>query len=151
MRSDKEIKDLKVIESILGAANICRIAMCDGNKPYIVPMNFGYKDNTIFLHSAKEGKKVEILRKNNNVCFEVDMETELKTAELACRFGMKYRSAVCFGKAHFIEGMEEKKKALDIIMTKYSSKKKHDYAKEELVKVALIKIDIESMTGKESK
>jgi hypothetical protein len=150
-RIDKEIKDLKVIESILEKAIICRIGLCDGNMPYIVPMNFGYKNKTIYLHSAKDGKKMEILKRNNNVCFEVDVEAKLKTAGIACKFGTKYKSVVCFGKAHFIESAEEKKKAFDVIMSKYSSKKTYDYQKEELEKVIVIKIDILSVTGKESK
>lgn len=62
-RSDKEIKDKSTIESILNEAQVCRIALCNDNKPYIVPMNFGFKDNYIYIHSACEGHKIDIIKK----------------------------------------------------------------------------------------
>jgi len=79
----------------LNKAKICRLALSDNNKPYVIPMNFGFREDYLYLHSAHEGKKkIDILRKNNNVCFEVDMETELMTLEKACGCGMKYLSVI---------------------------------------------------------
>ena len=66
-RSDKEIKDSESIQKILKEADVCRIALADGNKPDMIPMNFGYKNNTLYLHSATEGLKIDILRKNTIV------------------------------------------------------------------------------------
>lgn len=151
-RSDKEIKDKNTIEWILKEATVCRIALCENNKPYIVPMNFGFKDNCLYLHSALVGKKINILNENNSVCFEVDIETELTTSENACNWGMKYYSVIGFGKAHFVEDINEKKKFLDIIMQKYSNKqdKSFEYSKSALDKTALIKVEIENLTGKKS-
>jgi hypothetical protein len=62
-RSDKKIKHKRIIEWILKEAQVCRIAVCNDNKPYIVPMNFAYNDNCLYLHSACEGMKIDILRK----------------------------------------------------------------------------------------
>lgn len=67
-RSDKEIKDKQITEWILKEATICRIALCNYDKPYIVPMNFGFKDNYLYIHSAREGQKIDMIMKNNNVC-----------------------------------------------------------------------------------
>ena len=60
-RKDKEIKDKKEIESIIKRAKVCRIALSDNNMPYIIPVNYGYKNNCIYIHSASEGKKIDII------------------------------------------------------------------------------------------
>ncbi|MGB9978897.1 pyridoxamine 5'-phosphate oxidase family protein [Methanobacterium sp.] len=151
-RNDKEIKDKKCIEQVLKKAIVCRIALCDNNKPYIVPMNFGFNDNFLYLHSAREGRKIDLIKENNNVCFEIDILTEVLSADNACSWGMKYYSVIGFGKAQFIETEDEKKNALDTIMQKYSpnSPKSFEYSKSALDKTALIKVEIESLTGKKS-
>lgn len=151
-RNDKEIKDKKCMEQILKKATICRIALCDKNKPYMVPMNFGFKNNCLYLHSASEGQKIDIININNNICFETDIETEIVTADNACNWGMKYYSVIGFGKAHFIENEKQKKDALDIIMQKYSNKPNEtfEYSKSALDKTTAIKVEIESLTGKKS-
>ena len=68
-RKDKEITDEKVINEILEKAKVCRLALFDKDYPYIVPMNYGYKDNALFFHVAKEGKKIDLIKRNNNVRF----------------------------------------------------------------------------------
>jgi nitroimidazol reductase NimA-like FMN-containing flavoprotein (pyridoxamine 5'-phosphate oxidase superfamily) len=151
-RKDKEIKDKDIIEGILKKATICRIALCDEDKPYIVPTNFGFKDNCLYLHPAQKGRKIGIIMENNNVCFEVDIKTEILTSDIACSWGMKYYSVIGFGKAHFIEDEQEKQNDLDIIMHKYSPKPHESlgYSKSALDKTALIKLEIENLTGKKS-
>jgi len=151
-RSDKEINDNETIEYILDEALICRIGLCDNNKPYIVPMNFAYKDNSLYLHSAMEGRKIEILRENNDVCFELDIQNELLESEMACDWGMKYYSVIGFGKGYFIEDDQEKKHILDIFMKKYArnSLKKFEYSSNALQKTLIIKVEIEEVTGKKS-
>ncbi len=73
-KKDKEIKERSVIESVIRKSLVCRIAMSDGNNPYIVPMCFGYRDNVLFFHTGKIGKKIEILSLNNRICFEFDLD-----------------------------------------------------------------------------
>ncbi|MCX7747812.1 MAG: pyridoxamine 5'-phosphate oxidase family protein [Clostridia bacterium] len=149
-RKEKEVTDKTEIESILHEADVLRLAMCDQNLPYMVPMNFGYKDNTFYLHAAREGKKIDILQNNPQVCFEVDIRHELVTGELACNWGMKYKSVIGFGKAYFIEDFSAKKQALDIIMEKYSGKSSFQYAEKAIESICIIKIEIDHMTGKKS-
>ena len=149
-RSDKEIKDKEIIGWILKEAHICRIALCHDNKPYIVPMNFGFKDNCLYLHSATKGQKMEILSKNKNICFEVDIKNEIVKSGNACNWGMKYYSVIGFGKAKFIEDIDKKKEALDIIMQKYSDAESFEYLKTALKKTAVIKVEINELTGKKS-
>ena len=80
-RTEREIKDKSEIEQIISKAIVCRVAVSDENEPYIIPMCFGFRDGVLFFHSALEGKKIEILKKNNKVCFEMDIDTELVEGE----------------------------------------------------------------------
>ena len=148
-RSDKEISDAGVIEEILLRATVCRLGLCEDNQPYVVPLCFGYQENALYFHCGSEGKKIDILRKNNNVCFEVDIDHELIEADQACGWGMKYKSVIGFGKALFIEDIELKREALDIIMHQYSEAT-FEYTQETIDNTTIIKVEIESMTGKQS-
>lgn len=149
-KKDKEIKDENTIESIIKRATVCRIGLSENNVPYIVPLNFGYKDNCLYFHSAREGKKIDMIRNNNEVCFEIDIDSEIVKGEDACGWSMKYYSIIGFGKAFFVEGAEEKRKALDIIMEHYSGKSSFEYPEETVDNSTIIKVKIESMTGKKS-
>ena len=149
-KKDKEIKDKNTIESIIKRATVCRIGLSENNVPYIVPLNFGYENNCLYFHSAKEGKKIDMIRKNNSVCFEIDMDNELVEAENACGWGMKYYSIIGFGKAFLVDDFDEKRKALDIIMEHYSGKSSFEYSEEAVINAAIIKVEMESMTGKKS-
>jgi nitroimidazol reductase NimA-like FMN-containing flavoprotein (pyridoxamine 5'-phosphate oxidase superfamily) len=149
-KKDKEIKDENIMESIIKRATVCRIGLSENNVPYVVPLNFGYKDNCLYFHSAGEGKKIDMIRSNNDVCFEIDVDSEIVKGENACGWCMKYYSIIGFGKASFVEGFEEKRRALDIIMEHYSGKSSFNYPEETVNNAAIIKVKIESMTGKKS-
>ncbi|HUU20350.1 MAG TPA: pyridoxamine 5'-phosphate oxidase family protein [Sedimentisphaerales bacterium] len=148
-RKDKEIRDIATIENIIRKASVCRLGLCDNGRPYIVPLCFGYKDKTLYFHCASEGKKLDILRKNNNVCFEIDIDYELIKAKEACKCSIKYQSVIGFGKAAFIEDIESKRKAFDIIMRNYSDGS-FEYPVEAIKNTVIIKVEVESMTGKKS-
>lgn len=151
-RDDKKINDKKFIESILQEADHCVIGLCDEKKPYIIPMNYGYKDNNLYLHSFKEGRKIDIIKSNNQVSFGVEIKTEIVKSEKPCNYGMKYMSVTGFGYAHFIDDSTEKIEALNILMDKYSSEeediKKYDYSETMLEKVVVLKIEVVKLTGK---
>jgi len=149
-RTDKKIKDNRQIDEIMRKANCCRIALVDGNYPYIVPVNFAVSNNHLYFHSAKEGRKIDILRKNNFVCFEMDVEGEIVKGENACFWGMKYLSIIGFGQAFFIEDNTGKKKALDLLMEKYAGKSGFSYADNELDKIIIIDVEINKISGKQS-
>jgi len=149
-RNDKEIKEIAAIEEIIDKAQVCRIAMCDNNQPYIVAMNYGYRSGNFYFHSAKEGKKIDILRKNRNICIEVDTDIELVTGSKACKWGMKYLSIVAQGEIEFIEDPKEKAAALDIIMEKYAGQQKFEYQESALGEVLIIRAIITELTGKKS-
>ncbi len=148
-RKEKEIEDKKEIEKILEESPVCRLAMVDGDKPYIVPMNFGYRDGILFFHSAKQGRKIDLIKKNPNVCFEVDQLIRFKKAKMACEWGLEYKSVIGSGRALLLDNIEEKIKGLHIIMSQYSQRT-FEYPDEMLEKTLVIKIVIDRMTGKQS-
>ncbi len=148
-RKDKEIEDAKEIESIISRSDVCRIALCENNSPYIVPMCFGYSDNCLYFHSAADGRKIDIIKKNNRVCFEFDIQEGLIRSGNPCNWDMKYYSVIGFGRAFFIEDFEGKTKALDIITGHYSGDV-FEYQKNSVDSVTVIKVKIEEITGKKS-
>ena len=148
-RKDQEITSREEIELIIQKSLVCRLAMVDEYGPYIVPLNFGYKNNTLYFHSAKKGKKLDILEKNNQVCCEFDIDLKMKKAAKPCEWGIEYKSVIGFGKASFVEDFESKGKALDIIMGHYSGKS-FPYSEADLKKVAIIKVKLLNVTGKRS-
>mgnify|MGYP006285575047 FL=1 len=148
-RNEKEINQKSEIESVIYQSTVCRIGISDSDMPYIVPLCFGYRDGRIYVHSSLKGKKIDILRKNRNVCFEFDHNAEIVKAENACKWGMKYRSVIGFGKASFIQDPEDKRKALEVIMNQYAEGT-FRFSEKEINGTAVIEIEIESMTGKQS-
>jgi len=148
-RSDKEITDRNAIEDIILRSKVCKLAMCEENRPYIVPLCFGFKNNTLYFHSAPKGKKIEILNKNPNVCFEFEIFTQIIKSAKACKWGMRYKSVIGFGKAGFITDDDLKRQAFDIIMNQYADGS-FIYEDALLKSVVLINVEIQSMTGKQS-
>lgn len=148
-RKDKEINDRGEIESIIRKSLVCRVGMAENGTPYIVPLCFGYKDNHLYFHSAREGRKIEILKRNNEVCFEFDGNLEVQSGKAACDWGMNFRSVIGYGRTSFVEDPEEKRMALDVIMAQYAEGA-FEYSEKALEKVLVIKVEIESMTGKKS-
>ena len=148
-RKDKEITDKKEIEKILKKSQICHIAMVDKEKPYIVPMNFGYENKTLFFHSALEGRKINLIKKNPNLCFEVDQVVQFKKAKIACDWSIEYKSVIGEGRAQLLYDPEEKREGLDIIMAQYSGRT-FEYPSEMLEKTLVIKLVIDKMNGKQS-
>ena len=146
-RREKEITDIKSIEKIIFKAKVCRLALTQNNTPYIVPVCFGYNSKVIYFHSAKEGEKIDIMRKNNKVCFEFDIDSEIIESKYPCKWGMKYRSVIGLGKAIIIEDVKEKQKALSIIMQNYTDKT-FTFPEGNLNSTFVVKIDIEHISGK---
>jgi len=147
IRKDREITSRDEIESIINKAFVCRLGMADENGPYIIPLSFGYRDGSLYFHCARKGRKLDILKKDKRVCFEIDTDHEIVESEKACKWGMKYKSVIGFGNAFIIEDIESIKAALDVIMHHYSGRA-FEYQDEVLRKIVVIKVDIESMTGK---
>lgn len=148
-RKEKEITDRSVMEEIIGQAQVCHLGLADGDQPYMVPMNFGYRDGTLYLHGALEGRKMEILRRNPKVCVAFDIHARVLPAENACKWGVRFQSVIAFGKAVILEDPVEKTRGLDVIMAHYSERS-HTYPDKALAATAVIRIAVDTMTGKQS-
>jgi uncharacterized protein len=138
------------IEQIIRNCEACNVAMVDiENRPYLVPMNFGYSEGFIYLHSSQKGRKIEILRKNNCVCvsFSTDHQLRWQSEGVACSYGMKYRSVLAHGHVEFIEDSEDKVKALDVIMSQYTDQE-FNYGAPSILEVCVFKVVVEKLEGR---
>ena len=148
-RKDKEISDASDLNAILKKAKVCRLGMVDGDRPYMVPLCFGFQGEALYFHSALNGQKINCLKKNPNVCFEFDIIAEPKASEEPCSWTMQYQSVIGFGKAVFVDDLDEKHEALNIIMAQYSDQQ-FQFPEDKVKATAVIKVNIDSMTGKQS-
>jgi hypothetical protein len=149
-RNDKEIKDKQVIDEILTRSEICRIAMMDGDKPYIIPVNYGYCNGAIYIHGSNEGKKIDLLKKNNYVCFEIEQKSEIVKGENSCGWTTRYRSLIGYGNIDFITDFDNKKQGLDIIMAHYGKTENNNYEDMQVQLMIILKLTIVHITAKQS-
>ena len=148
-KKEKEITDINEIERIIKRAVCCRIGLVDGEEPYVVPVSFGYERNALYFHGALEGRKVELIKKSNQICFEVDTNVEVKKSEKPCSWTMKYRSVMGVGRAYFLESDEEKIHGLTVIMRQYTEGDDFSFPKAMLDRTLVVRVDIRSITGKQ--
>lgn len=145
------LEEKEEVESILSRSQICFVGMVDEDcTPYVIPMNFGYEKGIIYLHSAPQGKSIDILNKNDRVCicFSLDHELVFQHPRVACSYRMKAKSAVCHGRVNFIEELKEKKRVLDIIMHHYSARN-FEYSEPAVKNVKIWQVRIENISAKE--
>jgi len=156
-RKDREVTDIREIEKIFAMCEICHIAMLDDDSsPYIVPMSYGYKifeDGALelYFHSAREGKKIDLLKKNPRVCFEISREGNVVCPDDYCQAGIDfYESVIGKGEAIFLEG-DEKRTALAVMFAHQTGKDVlygDRLPDEEVAKVCVFKIVSGEFTGK---
>jgi len=152
-RSEREVKDFNEIVAILEKCEVLRLALCVNNEPYIVPMNFAHEtvDDKlcIYLHGAKEGKKIDFIRKNPNVCFESDCSYKTITSEEACKWSAEYQSVIGSGKIYILEDDADKMHGMDLLMKHYGFQGKPNYPPQMLKAVNVMKIEVSEITGKQ--
>jgi len=115
----------------------------------VVPFNFGYKDGIIYLHSAMEGLKIDILRKNPNVCviFSADHKLHAQSEQVACSYSMHYRSVQAFGEVEFVDDHDGKIEILNIVMANYTDRE-FMYNEPSLREVRTYKVIVKHFSGK---
>lgn len=144
------IEERHLIEEIISKNTICYVGMIDKQgMPYVIPMNFGYEDDVVYLHSAQEGSSIEALEINPNVCITFCTESTLtyQNKEVACSYRMKGSSVICRGKVVFEDNFDEKVKALHIIMDHYTTRK-FTYSEPAVNNVKIWKVEIDSISTK---
>jgi len=145
--------DPAAIRSILEKADVCHLAMSDNNVPYLVTMNFGLTSDEnliLYFHSASEGRKLDILRRNNVVCFGANIDHELLITEIGagCDCGMRYSSVVGTGSVSFVTEPSEKHEALEAIMKHYTRNRPYVFKEEMVDRTTILRLDVKEITGK---
>ena len=149
---NQEIKNKAIIEEILTTSEICRLGFMDNNKPYILPFNYGYRDNCLYIHCANKGKKIDLIKQNNHVCIEIEQTATIEKYEKACKWTTTYRSLVGYGYVEIITDYERKRQGMDIIMRHNGANSSHDlnYERNQINSMSILKVEISKMTGKQS-
>jgi len=138
------------LESVITQSDICFVGITEADgSPYVIPMNFGYSDNEIILHSGPHGKHLDLLALNNRVCvtFCTDGKLVYQHPDVACSYSMLAKSVLCKGNVTFIENMDEKEEAMNITMKNYTDRP-FKYSKPALENVKVWRVKIDEMTGK---
>lgn len=151
-RKDREVKDIAVIKEIMDRCESCRIAMNDNGSIYIVPLDFGYTEDedgiTLWFHGAKEGRKVELIRRNGYAAFEMDTDHEITSGDSACKYSALYSSVIGDGKITEIKENADKIKGLRAIMKHITGKSDWEFEEKELTAVGVYSLSVETLSCK---
>ena len=145
------IKERSEAEELLATAAVGRMGTCRDGVPYVTPVNFVYRDGRIYFHCHTHGRKLDNIKANPRVCFEVDEMRKIYRAPKACDYGCRYRSVIAFGTARLVEDPAAKLEILDWLVAKYAAG--HGYAPvtaERAAACAVVEIRVEELTGKEN-
>lgn len=153
-RKDREITENDRIDEIIRSCSVLHIGFYDGKEVYIVPLSFGFinKENRriFYFHSAKSGRKVDLIRKNPNVGFELDSGYKILASDTACGFLAAYRSVIGTGIITEITDKEAKKSALENIMFAATSKHGWDFNEKSLDNAAVFMLEVTHISCKEN-
>lgn len=147
-RKNKEVTDLKWMEGILRKGQVIHLGLAspDGT-PYVVPMGYGFGDGAVYIHGARAGLKNELIAVNPRVSFNVSLDVELVSEAVGADFSMKYKSVSGCGNARELTALDEKNRALQIIMNQYDGPH-NDLTENNKDSVWVVRIEIEHMSGK---
>ncbi len=152
-RKNREVTDRARIEEIIRSCHVCRLGFVDDGRAYIVPMNFGYVEEdgkyVFYFHSAKEGRKIDLIRNGGEAGFEMDADYALKTAESACGYTAYYSSVIGRGKIEIVEGEEQKRRGLDVLMRHIAGREGWEFPDKMVSAVNVLKLTVEELTAKQ--
>jgi uncharacterized protein len=156
-RSDRELTDPRALSDVLTRAQVLHLGMCDGGEPYVLPLSFGYvpgpedgpAGGLLYIHSAREGRKIGILGKESLVAFCAEVDVEVEGGPEACDWTARYRSVVGTGSARIVDDPGEKSRALSIIVGHYAGALPQ-VPVAQLSGVTVLRVDIDSASGKAS-
>lgn len=150
-RRERQVTDIDEILKILDNSKVLHLGLVDGDEPYVVPMNYGYtyenEKLTIWLHCARQGRKLDVMRVNPKVFFEMEYGITPFEGEVACKYGITYSSLMGRGVATIIEDVETKKLALSALM-KTQTGKSFEFEDKMAAVVGIVRIDVIEFTAK---
>jgi nitroimidazol reductase NimA-like FMN-containing flavoprotein (pyridoxamine 5'-phosphate oxidase superfamily) len=150
-RKDREITEFDEIKQILTSGVVCRLALSIDDVPYIVPMNYGVEFSdpmVLYFHCAITGRKIEMIKKNNRVCFEIEIDAEVVEGKQACDWSMNYKSVIGYGMVEIIRENEQKIHGLNVLMEHYAKKEDFFYDHKVVERMLILKLTVESFSGK---
>lgn len=151
-RKEREVPYHRLKDIIINY-HCCRIGFNDEGKVYIIPLNFGYVEinnkHIFYFHGAKTGRKIEVLKKNSYVGFELDTSYGLIKADQACGYTANFQSIIGNGEVSLVENEEEKKFALQMIMEHNTGIKEWEFMDTIIAKTCIFKLEVIEMSGKE--
>ncbi len=146
-RDEREITDPAEINEILNTSKVMYIALADNNIPFMVPVFYAWDGVSLYFHSARSGSKIDILKRNNAICFAISIEQGVVEDEVICNFEAKHRTVIGLGNAVFIEDEQEKITALNRIVARFSDKT-WSFPPANVRSTLVLRIDIVSIKGK---
>lgn len=152
-RHDRAISDSDEILNVLEKGRICRLAMVDGQMPYLVPLSYGYTNNILYFHCARKGRKISVMRQNPQVWFEITIDTTVKSASKPCEWGFAFQSVMGDGVVKWIESESDKIAALSIIMEQQAGSKAKTpfiFSPKALARTTVFSVVINTISGKQA-
>ena len=150
-KRELQITEEHQIRQILDTAKVLHLGLSVNDEPYVVPMNYGYVmedgELMLYLHSAVRGKKLDMIRQNPKVFFALDCDRVPFAGEKPCQYGLSYASVMGRGTARIVEDVEEKKRAMSILM-KTQTEKDFSFEDRLVSIVAVVRIDVAEYTAK---
>jgi nitroimidazol reductase NimA-like FMN-containing flavoprotein (pyridoxamine 5'-phosphate oxidase superfamily) len=144
------ISDKTELEGIISQCDVCFVGIIEADgTPYVIPMNFGYLNHEIILHSGPEGKHLSLLELNNRVCvtFCTGHELVYQHPDVACSYSMTSKSVICKGSVSFTEDIDEKAELMNLLMRNYTDRQ-FKYSIPALKNVKVWRVKVDEMTGK---
>ncbi len=152
-RSDRAVTDPQKIDTVIQSCDCCRLAFATDGAPYIVPLNFGFaweNDMRVFyFHSATEGRKLELLRENPVVGFELDANHRLNEGDTGCQYSYRFQSVIGTGRAALVEDAEGKRQALTLLLAHYTGRSSWTFPDAALEQVAVWRMEVLTLSCKE--
>ena len=152
-RKDREITDPAKIREIMRCCQVCRLGLRDGERVYVVPVNFGLleREGKLFLcfHGAKEGRKADLIRSTGYACFEMDTGYRLQGGEQACDYTAAFQSVIGEGTVVQVTDPAEKEAGLNAVMDQITGKDQWTYGPAMLEAVGVFRLEVEHLTCKE--
>lgn len=152
-RKDREVTDPEKIREIISSCNCCRLGIPCQTGVYVVPMSFGYQElqgtYVFYFHSAKEGRKIELLHQNPLVGFEMDTNYQLKKSESPCGYSARFQSIIGTGTVSFLEDLQQKSEALSILMHHYTKQSNWEFPETMLQAVCVFCLTVDTLSCKE--
>lgn len=152
-RKDREVTDPQKIDGIISACQCCRLGLCDQGRAYVVPLNFGFAREggrrVLYFHSAREGRKIDLIRRTGWAGFEMDTHYKLNESETACGWSARFQSVIGGGPVTVVETAEEKRAGLRVIMKHLTGRDQWEFEDRMVELVCVFKLEVEELSCKE--